>query len=83
MNPATSHCAHMAAMAPKHAEIKPATAASGMAFHGLSCESPERKFCRISESIDAIYESARTGRAAKLEQPGGPTRGPDLGREPL
>ena len=46
--------------------------------NGLPPHTPGEEGLQDQKITDAIYESARTGRAQKLEPPPGPTRGPDL-----
>ena len=45
---------------------------------GLSPHTPGEEGLQDQKITDAVYESARTGRAQKVEPPSGPTRGPDL-----
>jgi predicted dehydrogenase len=48
---------------------------------GSTPHTPGEEGLQDQRIVEAIYESARTGRAVKLTPPPGPTRGPDLSPE--
>jgi hypothetical protein len=61
---------------PSHWSLRCLFAAVPHSTSTLPEPSPEDHSSK-SKIIDAIYESARTGRPVKLAQPLAPTRGPD------